>query len=85
MRSTPRPKRREEQREDAPAHAVVEIVDQARLRGREQVAVAERGEDEDLAGSSIGSAGCVWPRRFEAHMLARVAHEQDRQHEPEDA
>ena len=38
----------EEQREDAPAHAVIEVVDEAGLRRGEQIAVAERGEREDL-------------------------------------
>src|SRR3989337_3690621 len=38
----------EEQWENAPAHAIVEIVDEAGLRGGEQIAIAERGEREDL-------------------------------------
>jgi hypothetical protein len=38
----------EEQREDAPAHAVIEIVDKSRLRCREEIAIAEGGESKHL-------------------------------------
>ena len=40
--------RGEVEREDSPAHAVVEIVDEPGLRSSEQVAVADRREAEDL-------------------------------------
>jgi len=38
----------EEQREDAPAHAVIEVVDEAGLRGCEEIAVLERRERKDF-------------------------------------
>ena len=53
MRSTPRP-HGEEQREYAPAHAVIEVIDQPRLGGGEQIAGAERGQREDLAEADRG-------------------------------
>lgn len=76
----------EEQREDAPAHAVIQIVDEAGLRGGEEIAIAERGEREDFAETDRGSLLRVG-RALQPDMIARVSpchrsprHRRDRHH-----
>ena len=79
MRSTPRPKAAKNSGKDAPAHAVVEVVDEPGLRGGEEVAVAERGEREDLPEAQIGCGSGGMVRRLQPDVSPRVAHEQDRE------
>ena len=49
----------EEDREQAPGEAVVEVVDEPGLRARRQRLLAERGEGEDLAGGELVVEGVV--------------------------
>src|SRR5713101_4745553 len=70
--------RGEEQREDAPAHPVVEVVHEPGLRGGEQVAVLERGERKDFPEADRSWRLCV-SRGLQPHVVARVADEEDRQ------
>ncbi len=76
------PESGKEQRKNPPAHAVVQVVDQSGLRGREEIAVAERSAAKDFPEADRLGRLCV-AGEFEAHVMARVAYEQHRQDEPE--
>jgi hypothetical protein len=69
------PESGKEQRENAPAHAVVEVVDEPGLRGREQIAVAEGGAPEKSARSEHLARRCG-AGNLHADMAAGVAHQQ---------
>ena len=47
------PRRREEEREETPRHAVVQVVDEARLADAREVPVEQRRAPEDLALASV--------------------------------
>lgn len=81
MRSTPSG---EEQWEDAPAHAVIEVIDEPGLRGCEEIAVAEGGECEDLPEANGGYlAGAV--ASLQTDVLARVTYSRMESAEPRTA
>src|SRR5207247_4196566 len=63
--------------------AVVEVIDEASLRRREEIAVAERGEHEDFPEAHQGRL-LRMRGGFKPNMLTCVSHERDRQQCPED-
>ena len=68
---------REEQREHSPTHTVVEVVDQACLRARKQVAVSYRRPQHNVPksqGVGFGRVGL----HFEPDVLAGVPHQEFR-------
>ena len=83
IRSTPRPKTGEEERENAPTHPVVQIVDQTGLRRSEQIAITERSAPKDLPEPDCLAGRRMMMGDFQADMVARVAHEQHRENQPE--
>jgi hypothetical protein len=74
---------REEQGEEAPRHAIVEIVDQARLADAREVSIAQGRAPEDLALVELG-CGCSVrvQRRLVGDVMLRLAHDECRQPEP---
>ena len=80
----------EQDREQAPGQAVVEVVDHAGLAGRGQRRLAKAGLDEDLPVGELGvevvvaavDAGCMGPR-LEAGVAAGLAHDEGGQAEAE--
>src|SRR5262249_9496196 len=66
-----------EQREDAPAHAVIKIIDEACLRGGKEIAIAKRRECKDLP--KIGARRWLLAAfAFQANVIACVTDEKDR-------
>src|SRR5579863_8708383 len=73
---------REEEREDPPAHSIVQVVDQTGLAGRKQVPVAKRGSTKYLPESYRWRR---WPvlRDFQRHVSTRISDQQGRTQEAE--
>src|SRR5262249_61243024 len=65
---------REEERKNAPAHAVVEVVEESGLRGGEEIAITESGQRKNFPKAHCSSF--MWSvANFRTNVGARVADE----------